>query len=165
MERVGRDAKKPENRNANTGKTASPPVPNFAEVKEDFEQIQIINGEVLQASTSKADYQRISESAAEIKKRAIRLKSNLFPPKSTKLAKEKEPDAETHAEDQELKSLLTLLDNSISSFTLNPMFQNSKVVNPQDHENAQKELETVIKLSTRINNEAERLKKANSAPQ
>jgi hypothetical protein len=161
IERVERDAKKPDRKDAE--KTQNRPVPSFLQIKEDFEQIQLINSNVLQASPSSAkpDYQRISESAGEIEKRAIRLKSNLFPPKSTKQSKEKEPATD----DQELKSLLTLLDNSIANFTQSPMFQNSKVVNPEDRTNAEKELDAVIKISVRIRNEAERIKKASSPPE
>jgi len=157
IERIGRDAKKPNSRVADA-KPASPPAPNFAEIKEDFERIQIINSDLFQASASQPDYERISESAAEIHKRAMRLNSNLFPPKSTKQPKENEPGTE----DQDLKSLLTFLDNSIGNFTQNPMFQSSKVVNPQDDTNAQKELDDVIKLSARIRNEADRMKMANA---
>jgi hypothetical protein len=161
IERVSRDAKKTDNRGRVAEKPESRPAPNFAEVKEDFERIQTINSDVLQASTSKPDYGRISESAADIGKRAIRLKSNLFPPKSTKKSKEDEP----RAEDQDLKSLLTLLDNSIGSFTQNPMFTNTRVVNSEDTTNAEKELDSVIKISARIRNEADRLKKATSTPE
>jgi hypothetical protein len=45
------------------------------------------------------------------------------------------------------------------------MFQSSKVVNPEDHINAERELDAVIKMSVRIRNEADRIKKANSAPE
>lgn len=163
IERVGRDAKKPDSRGRDAENPDSLPAPNFSQIKEDFERIQIINSDDLQANASslKADYERISEAAAEIEKRGIRLKSNLFPPKSTKQSKESEPGTE----DQELKSLLTLIDNSINSFTHSPIFQDSKVVNPQDSTNAQKELDAIIKISARIKNEADRMKKANSAPE
>lgn len=163
IERIGRDAEKPDSRLRDTEKPVNPPAPNFAQIKEDFERIQIVTSDVLQASASgaKLDYERISKSAAEINERAIRLKSNLFPPKSTKKSKENEPGTE----DQELKALLTLLDNAIGNFTQSPMFQNSKVVNPEDSTNAQKELDAVIKISARIGNEADRLKKASSPPE
>ena len=162
IDRISRDAKKPDDRK-DADKPQSRPVPNFLQIKEDFEQIQLINSDVLQASPSSAtpDYQRIAKSAEEIEKRAVRLKSNLFPPKSTKQSKEKQPVTE----DQELKSLLTLLDNSIGKFTQSPMFQNSKVVNPEDHANAEKELDDVIKISVRVRNEADRIKKASSPPE
>ena len=161
MDRIERDAKKAESR-AREDKRESLAAPNFEQIKEDFERIQIINGDVLQASASSAnlDYGRISESSAEIQKRATRLKSNLFPPKSKKQSKK----TELGPEDQDLKSLLTLLDKSLSSFTQNPMFQNTKVVTPQDSTDAEKELDSVIQISGRITNEAERKKKA-STPQ
>jgi hypothetical protein len=161
MDRIERDAKKAESR-AREDKRESLAAPNFEQIKEDFERIQIINGDVLQASASSAnlDYGRISESSAEIQKRATRLKSNLFPPKSKKQSKKTEPASE----DQDLKSLLTLLDKSLSSFTQNPMFQNTKVVTPQDSTDAEKELDSVIQMSGRITNEAERKKKV-STPQ
>ena len=160
MDRVERDAKKAESR-AREEKRESPAAPNFEQIKEDFERIQIINGDVLQApaTIAKPDYERISESAAEVQKRATRLKSNLFPPKSKKQAKKDEASSE----DQELKSLLTLLDKSIGSFTQNPMFQNTKVVTPQDSTEAEKDLDAIIKISGRITNAAES-KKA-STPQ
>lgn len=150
MERVKRDAEKAE--------TSTPP--GFSQIKEDFERIQIINTDVLQVNTSSGTppYERISEAAAEIEKRAIRLKSNLFPPKSGKQSKENEPGIK----DQELKALLVGLDTAISDFTHSPIFQNTKVVNPEDATKAQKELEEVIKLSTRIKLEADRMKKAKS---
>lgn len=162
MERIERDAKKPDNRK-NSEKAQSRPAQNFLQIKEDFEQIQLINNNILQAnpSSAKPDYQRISESAAEIEQRAIRLKANLFTPKSTKQAKEKSPVTE----DQELKSLLTELDNSIGNFSQSPMFQNSKVVNPEDQTKAENELDAVIKISVRIRNEADRIKKASSPPE
>ena len=84
-----------------------------------------------------------------------------FRSKSTKKPKENKPGTE----DEELKSLLTSLDNSINTFTHNPMFQNSKVVSPEDSTNAEKELDAVIKISARIANEADRMKKANAPPE
>jgi hypothetical protein len=153
MDRVKREAEKSE---ATTS-------PGFAQIKEDFERIQTINTDVLQANASSATpaYERMSEAAAEIKKRAIRLNSNLFPPKSDKQSKESEP----RVKDQELKALLGALDTAIADFTHSPIFQNTRVVNPQDSTNAQKELEKVIKLSAGIKSEADRMKKANSPSQ
>src|ERR1044071_3155503 len=148
MERVKRDAEKPEKKN-NAEET-------FPQIKEDFEQIQHVNSEVLQAVASGGglDYARISEPAAEIRKRATRLKSNLFGTESEKQPKAKEEKAE-----QDLKTLLPALDAAVTNFVHSPMFQNTKVVNPDDSAKARHDLEDVIKLSTRIGKEAERLKK------
>ena len=160
IERVTRDAKKPDSRRS---ENPPAPAPNFEQIKEDFERIQIINGDVLQAPVPSGghDYERISESASELNNRAIRLRSNLFPPKPTKESKEKQPQAE----EPDLKSLLSSLDDSINSFAHSPMFQNTKVVTPEDSATAQKNLDAVIKISARIRNEADRRKKPGVPPE
>jgi hypothetical protein len=149
MERVRRDAAQPK----------PDPDPRFPEIKEDFERLQVINSGDLQAGASSEmlDYKKISNAAAEIKKRATRLKSNLFPAESEKQSKGKGQDTE---DQQDLKSLLAALDRAITSFVTNPIFQNTRVVDPKDSTKARHDLETVIKLSTRIKKEADQLNKA-----
>jgi hypothetical protein len=136
MERVRREAVRPADR----------PTTRFPQIKEDFERIQVINSDLLQANDSNArlDYDRISDATAEIRKRATRLKSNLFPVASKNSAKQIEQQSE---ERQDLKSLLTQLDEAIRSFVHNPMFENTRLVNPNDSEKAERELAKVIKLS------------------
>ncbi len=158
IERVKRDLEKPE-----TPETPETPThPSFSEIKEDFERIRIINSDVLQvnAPSGAPSFERISEAAAEIKKRAIRLRSNLFALKSPKQSKETGPGTEDH----ELKSLLAVLDEAITKFTQSPIFQNTKVANAEDSKKAQTELERIMKLSGQITLEADRLKKTNSPP-
>jgi hypothetical protein len=156
IERVKRDLEKPE---SETTTSAAPP--GFSQIKEDFERIQIINSDVLQvnASSGLPAYERIAEAAAEMEKRAVRLKTNLFAPKPVKQAKEKAPSA---TEQQELKALLPALDKAIADFTHSPIFQGTGVANAADIANAQKELEKVINFSGDIKVEADRLKKVNS---
>jgi hypothetical protein len=151
MERVRRDAAQPQ----------PDPDPRFPEIKEDFERIQVINSRDLQAGASGEglDYKKVSDAAAEIKKRATRLKSNLFPAESEKQSKGKGQATE---DPQDLKSMLAALDRAITSFVTNPIFQNTKVVDPKDSTKAQHDLETVIKLSTRIKKDADQLNKAGS---
>lgn len=138
MERVRREAATP----------AFRPAARFPQIKEDFERIQIITSGLLQANNSNAglDYARISEAAAEIRKRATRLKSNLFPSESKEHAKQ---IAQQTKERQDLKSLLTELDKAITSFVHNPMFENTKVVDPQDAMRAERDLQKIIILSAR----------------
>jgi hypothetical protein len=147
LERMKRDADKPVDK----------PAPAFPQIKEDFERIQIINSDVLQAGApgSAPDYKRISEAASEIRKRAARLNSNLFPTEPGGRSKGKKPEAE---EGQDLKSLLAAVDGAIISFVNNPIFQNTKVVNPEDSAKARRDLDLVIKLSAKLAQEAERLK-------
>ena len=125
----------------------------FPQIKEDFERIQLINSNVLQAKLDKGlDYRSISKAAAEIKKRATRLKSNLFPSESK--ADESQIVQQTK-EPQDLRSLLTELDKAISSFVHNPIFENTKVVNPEDSMRAERDLEKVIKLSAKTKKKVE----------
>jgi hypothetical protein len=147
IERVKRDAEKPDRR--------SDPA-QFPRIKEDFERIQIINNGVLQARAqgSALDYARIYEAAGEIRKRAARLKSNLFYSDSGKSSKEKESEGA-----RDLKSLLKELDVAIHDFVTNPMFQNLHVVNSQSSAKARRDLERVIKLSARVRQESDRKRK------
>jgi hypothetical protein len=149
FERVKRDAEKPDK------KAEKSPEDKFPQIKEDFERIQIVNGEVLQAGGA-PDYGRLSEAAEEVRTRAARLKSNLFPPES-----EKKPKAESVEEKDEtdLKSLLSELDVALARFVNSTIFQNTKVVNQQDSAKARHDLDEIIKLSTRVVKEADKLKK------
>lgn len=152
MERVKRDAEKPGKRAAKSSED------KFPQIKEDFERIQIVNGEVLQAVAPPGgpDYGRLSEAAEEVRRRATRLKSNLFPPESG----EKQKGEGREEKDQPgLKSLLSALDAALARFVSSPIFQNTKVVNPQESAKARRDLEEVIKLSTRIMEESGKLKK------
>jgi hypothetical protein len=144
MERVRREAVKPVDR----------PGTHFPQIKEDFERIQLINGD-LRASNSNAglDHERVKESAAEIRKRATRLKSNLFPSASKEATQQVDPQTEAR---QDLKFLLSELDKAITNFVHNPMFENTKVVNPQDSSRAERELQKIIYLSGRTRKKAER---------
>jgi hypothetical protein len=136
----------------------TPMVTRFPEIKEDFERIQLINSDVLQAFPTDAaiDHERLSEAAAEIKKRATRLKLNLFPSESKARAEQGVQEAK---EQQDLKSLLSELDATITRFVHNPMFENTRVVNPQDSDRAKKELDKTISLSARIRKTAKTKKR------
>lgn len=148
LERISRDAKKPDR------KAEPSPEEKFLQIKEDFERIQIVNGDVLQSA--RTDNARLAEAAGEVHKRATRLSSNLFPPDPRKKPKA-EVKEETDARD--LKALLAALDGAIDRFIHSPIFQNIKVVNPQDSAKARQELDEIIKLSARVEREAARLKK------
>lgn len=144
IERVRRDSVKPENPRQAT---------RFPQIKEDFEKIQLINSEVLQATTFDAapNYRRLAEAAAEVKKRATRLRSNLFPLGSKIQEKQSE---QLPKERQNLKALLIELDKAITTFVHNPMFENTRVVNQEDSTKAQMDLEKIIDLSARTRKKA-----------
>jgi hypothetical protein len=127
----------------------------FPQIKDDFERIQIINSEQLQASASKPnyDFERIAKAATEIRTRATRLKSNLFPMASREF--DKQSNRPKSARD-DLKFLLSELDRAIVVFVHNPIFENTKVVNPQDSARAERGLWDIINLSERTRKRAHR---------
>jgi hypothetical protein len=122
----------------------------FPEIKEDFEQIQKINAEVIQinAVDTPLNYTAISNLVAEINHRANRLRSNLFSAvsKTKKEANNKQQIVET----QNIKKLINALDKAINSFVHNAIFKNVNVVDPDDSLKAQKDLELAINLSNAI---------------
>ncbi len=154
LERVKRNAELVEDRD-----TAR----RFPSIKEDFEQIQLINNDVLQARAAAApDYRQIAAAADEIKQRAGRLKGNLFATAAERHAPAKGPnEPQEHAtKTQDLRSLLAALDKVIHSFVSNPMFTNLKVLDVERSAEAKRDLEQIIRLSARLNKEADKLRKA-----
>lgn len=130
---------------------------NFNEIKEDFEQIQLINTEKIQknAEDKQLKYSLIDEAAAEIERRAMRLKANLFSSKEKKKdEKKKKPDAVESQENADFKARIAALDNSIARFVANPMFRNLKIIEPEDSAAAEEELDLVIKLSEAVSRQA-----------
>ena len=123
----------------------------FPEIKEDFERIQKINYELLKLTAAKAPLSDsdISKFVSEINRRAARLHKNLFPVEyeQKKESKNKKPNS---IESQYLKTLLAVLDESIDSFVHSSLFQNINLVNTADSLKAQKDLETIISVSSRI---------------
>jgi hypothetical protein len=106
------------------------------------------------------DYRLVSDSTAEIRKRAARLKSGLSLPEpgekeSGKGAEYKSPDTAA-----QLKAALLRLDRALMSFVNNSVFKNTDVVNAEDGAKARRDLEEVIELSRLIGKDAERMSKA-----
>ena len=165
LERIKREADKPLHKNeaANTAR--------FEEIKEDFENIQRLQDEVLKAYTTSKEVavQTIATNAGEINKRAIRLESNLFPPppeekKSSKKSKDaqKEPAKEEPAPGplpEDLKTLIVEQDNILARFVTNPMFTNPTVANVNDQVVARTDLQRVIRLSAALKAAAEKQRK------
>jgi hypothetical protein len=143
IERVRRSTVKPDERRTS----------HFPQIKDDFERIQVINNAVLQSDSNlrQSDYPRIAKAAGDINKRATRLKSNLFPTTAKDSARQIEEKIVTQ---RDFRLLLIALDNAIVGFVHNPIFENLRVVNPQDSDKAQKDLESIIKLSREVNKRA-----------
>ena len=145
MERVRRDADKREERRGRS----------FPRIKEDFERIQVINNDVLQRDgiDGQLNYKEVAEAAAEVTKRASRLKGNLFSSTAKGTKKQIELESENQAD---VKRLLNALDDAISGFVHNRMFENLRVVDPDDATNAQRDLENIIRLSKEVSKRAKK---------
>jgi len=164
LERVKRDAEKPDRKNQPA--PAPPAAFNFEQIKQDFESIQRLQDDLVTVySKSKGiDYTRISSDAAQMNQSATRLESNLFPPvekkkDSKKIARETEPNAAELPLPQDIKSLIVEQDNTLAIFVTNPMFTNPQVINPDNNAKAHFDLQRLIKLSAALQQEADKLKK------
>jgi len=122
----------------------------FAEIREDFTRLQIINNEMMQTVFVKGNVDRelIAATTAEINKRAMRLDANLALPKIDDKVKNRKPDEAQGASSLQV-SLLTL-DRHIMSFVTNPLFKQPKVVDAQNALKARDDLNLIIRLSERL---------------
>jgi len=128
------------------------------QIKDDFERIQLIDREMIKAVfvDNLVDYQQILKISAEIRKRAMRLKTNLSYPEPLN-----RPDAQKSRpsnEDEDIKVSLTNLDQSIMSFVTNPIFQlRQQIVESRLAMKATSDLVEVIELTETVKKHAERL--------
>ncbi|HRH46289.1 MAG TPA: hypothetical protein PKY82_31885, partial [Pyrinomonadaceae bacterium] len=123
----------------------------------DFEHIQTLQATIIKAyiSDKKINYQKISDSAFEISKRAARLDVNLFIPKEERQNK---GNKKVEVKPKGVKDLIVELDNDIGNFVNSPIFTNNKLVDSKASENSQIELEKIIKLSELLGQEAIKFK-------
>ncbi|MEP6848161.1 MAG: hypothetical protein ABI999_04840 [Acidobacteriota bacterium] len=157
LERVDREMRKAD-------KAAETSKMNFAQIKEDFEQIQVLFDSGIVKTyqmTNPMNYGKISDSASELKDRATRLRSNLFPDRPKK-AKDKKDDAPivplVGAPAEVVKNLIINMNGTLASFVASPIFQNAKVIEPKVSEQARVDLENIIAQSTQLSEEAGKLK-------
>jgi hypothetical protein len=130
---------------------------NFAEIKEDFENIQKLQDGIIKSYTSekKINYSKISQSAADMRNKALRLNTNLF---GTKSDEANASEDSNNVEKTNVKNLIIELDNAIGSFISSPIFQNTKVVDRKASEIAQSNLKKILNLSCILSGEADKMK-------
>lgn len=126
---------------------------------EDFRRIQVIRNDVARALVGGGalDYARVSEQAAELHKRALRMQAYLALQQQPK-GGEVFPNAKTSAADaDELKGALVRLCKRIDSFVANPRFKSPDVLNVEANAKARRDLWEVISLSGGVRESASRL--------
>ncbi len=134
----------------------------LAQIKEDFVRIQVVNndlaGMVSRSGREPLDLKLVSKSAADIRKRAERLRDNLVLPEFDKVFEVPQLQAPTEAE--RLKSSLSLLRGIILEFVNNPHFDNAQLVDIQAAMKARRDLDDIIEVSGWIKQSSEKLHKA-----
>jgi citrate lyase gamma subunit len=132
----------------------------YAQISEDFLQLQVVNSKLMQAvlDGGALDLTFVAKSASEIKKRAGRLKENLLLPEPEKGSKR--PTVEVGAEAVQLRSSLSALGELIYGFVRNPVFKEANVADVQMLAKARRDLEVIIELSAQVKKSSEKLHKA-----
>jgi hypothetical protein len=120
------------------------------QLSEDFRRIQVIRNDVARALAGGGtlDYARVSEQAAEVRKRALRMQSYLA-------LHDPRGDAKSHAAaaaagEGRLKEALVLLCKRIDSFVANPRFKSPDVLDVEGSARAERDLQEIISLSTAV---------------
>lgn len=133
--------------------------PSYQQVAEDFEQLQLRNYNLSGAAEPAAalDYARIGEDAAEVRRRAARLKSTLALPAAKKDGKQERVEASPTPEG--LRAAISSLDALVKSFVWNPVFQKPDVLDAENSARAGRELEEILGLSEQVRAAAEALGK------
>jgi soluble cytochrome b562 len=123
---------------------------NFEEIREDFENIQKLQSEVVRVyKTGKTvDYNRIGELSAEMNKKAVRLERNLFEKRADKT------ENDNDVERKQVRDLIIELDGAIGSFTNGQIFKNIKLVDTENAQKSQDQLRKIIILSGKLSIEA-----------
>lgn len=127
------------------------------QVFEDFERVQIINREMIQA-TNKLDndaYKRISSLADEMNRRAKRLKTNLNIPDLEN--DKKEPERKSEMDAAQLKASVQSLNGSVKSFVNSPVFTDPRVTTVGHLQNLRRDISNVIELSRTVKKAASKL--------
>lgn len=132
------------------------------QTKQDFDRIQVLNRELVNTASAEAaafNYKSLTDMAAEIRKRARRLKDNIsLPPSDDDQERREKREGEISRE--EMKDALLMLSKSIVSFTTNPLFQTTNVIDARLGARASRDLEVIVELSAQIKKSAEKLGKS-----
>lgn len=132
------------------------------QTKQDFDRIQVLNRELVNTTSAVAadafNYRSLTDMTSEIRKRARRLKDNIsLPPPDD----DKQPLAKREGElgQEEMKAALKVLSAHIVSFTTNPLFQTTNLIDARLGAKASRDLDIIIELSNSIKKSAEKLGK------
>lgn len=170
-DRIARDAAESEDREMElalieryhrSGERRREPRLAFAQIREDFIRLQVVNNDLAQAVSGggQLDLKLVAKSASEIKKRAERLKLNLALPEAADDEKPHAPPATPPTDLAQLRTKLSRLDGIILRFS-NAL--HAKGVRRFDAESSARlrlDLEAIITLSGQVKKSSEKLGEA-----
>lgn len=132
---------------------------------EDFRRIQVIRNDVARSLVGGGalDHARVSEQAAEVRKRALRMQTymGLHDPKEGERRRQHDAGAAAPGEG-ELKQALVRLCRRIDSFVASPRFKSPGVVDVGGDAKAGRDLREIISLSEAVREGASRLGRGGS---
>jgi hypothetical protein len=136
--------------------------PVYREVAEDFEKLQLESYHISASAepAAKPEYKQIEERAAEIKKRATRLKQALALPGDDDDDEQTPRKTEEALTDESLKAAILSLNTTVKSFAWNPIFQKPDVVDLEQSAKASRDLKDILRLCERIRKAARALAKS-----
>jgi hypothetical protein len=133
---------------AREGKLVRPDTPKqqqlrLTQIREDFRTIQLVNADTIRPAikANTLDYQNLAKASSEIKRSAVRLKSNLVLPATGDKSHKADDDSRTY------RGELKRLDELIWSFVSNGLFHNAEVIDVQLATRASQDLGEIIKVS------------------
>ena len=132
----------------------------FAQIREDFVRLQVVNNDLARAlaGAEQLDLKLVAKSAAEIKKRAERLKDNLALPEAEE--GDKSPAATAPADPEQLKTALSQLDGLVLRFASELHAKGVRRFDARSSTRLRRDLEEIVALSGRVKKSSEKLEKA-----
>ncbi len=130
-----------------------------AELQEDFEHIQLVDSDLVQAASNPAplNLELVVKSSAEIVQHSKRLQENLGHPEPEKGSDP--PKLQPLTDVDQLRRSLANLDTLITEFVHNPMFTNASTRDAELLVKARRGLAQIIALSEHIKKNTEELNK------
>jgi hypothetical protein len=168
-ERMARDAAESEEREMmlalaeryhRSGERQREPRLAFAQIREDFLRLQVVNNDLARAVSAggQLDLKLVAKSASEIKRRAERLKFNLALPESG--GGEKSPEGAAPTDPGQLRVALSRLDGIVLRFANALHAKGVMRFDARSSDRLRLDLEAIIGLSARVRKSSEKLGEA-----
>lgn len=127
----------------------------LAQIKEDYERIQVVNHDLAKASDAagQLDLKLAGESVSEIRKRSERLLANLALPELPADVERVRMPAEGEGQ---LRPSLVMLRRLVERFVRSPLFREVNVIDAQVAARTRRDLEGIVELSGRLKKDCEK---------